>query len=216
MARCATEHIAIAADLCGSVVGKRTDIWEDRDLHPLACERISGKVADMQSKTDVILSPSGVRKRLLSHESAPRAESGGEIDLGRYSVLGYSSEDPNHPIEHLIDGRDGTFWASARPNITERIVVEFDRPQSVSYMIYEAQEYRTERTQEVRIETSSDGGGRYRQILVQEYTFSPSGATFQHEEQRLNLPPITHLRLTVVPDKRGAGVASLSSLRLFS
>lgn len=184
--------------------------------HPLAFERTSGKAADMQSETDILLSPSGVRKRLLAHEIAARADSAGEIDLARCSVLAYSSEDSKHPIENLIDGREDTFWASARPNTTERIVVEFDRPQSISCMIYDAQERSVERTQELRVETSSDGGNRYRQILVQEYTFSPSGATCQHEEHWLNLPPITHLRLTVVPDKRGAGVASLSSLRLFA
>ena len=47
-------------------------------------------------------------------------------------------------------------------------------------------------------------------------TFSPAGATFQREEQRLNLPPITHLRLTIVPDKHGSRPAKLNSLRLFA
>jgi hypothetical protein len=56
----------------------------------------------------------------------------------------------------------------------------------------------------------------YRQVLVQEYTFSPAGATFQREEQHLNLPPLTHLRLTIVPDKHGSGPAKLNSLRLVS
>jgi hypothetical protein len=51
---------------------------------------------------------------------------------------------------------------------------------------------------------------------VQEYTFSPQGATFQHEDLRLDLAAITHLRLTVVPNKGGSGVATLTSLRLFA
>ena len=64
---------------------------------------------------------------------------------------------------------------------------------------------------------SIPGRGRtYRQILVQEYTFSPDGATFQREVQRLNLPPISHLRLTILPDKNGSGRAKLNSLRLFA
>jgi len=53
-------------------------------------------------------------------------------------------------------------------------------------------------------------------VLVQEYTFSPAGATFQREVQRLNLPPMSHLRLTIVPDKNGSGPAKLNSLRLFA
>jgi hypothetical protein len=73
-----------------------------------------------------------------------------------------------------------------------------------------------ERTQEVRVEVSEDGGRTYRQILVQEYTFSPGGATYQREEQRLNLHQASHLRLTIVPNKNGSGTATLTSLRLFA
>jgi F5/8 type C domain len=174
----------------------------------------------MQSNTDSLSGSSGVRKRLLpKEEGATPAAPTGEIDIAAHAVLGYTSEDPDHPIENLIDGRygrGGTFWAGAKPNTTERIVVEFDQPQTVSYMIYEVEEYSCERTQEVRVEASSNGARSFRQVLVQEYTFSPAGATFQREEQRLNLPSITHLRLTIVPDKSGSGTAKLNSLRLFA
>src|SRR5438874_10685867 len=107
-------------------------------------------------------------------------------------------------------------WASARTNATERIVLEFDRPQQISCLVYEVEECRQERTQEVRVEVSSDHGRTYRQVLVQEYTFSPQGAIFQHEELRLELPAITHLSLTIVPNKSGSGIASLTALRLFA
>src|SRR5690349_19585355 len=68
----------------------------------------------------------------------------------------------------------------------------------------------------VRVEVSDDGGRRYRQILVQEYNFSPRGATYQRQEQRLDLPRVTHLRLTIVPNKRGSGTASLTAIGLFA
>src|SRR6202043_3615080 len=57
---------------------------------------------------------------------------------------------------------------------------------------------------------SEDGGRSYRQILVQEYNFSPGGATYQREEQRFNLHQVTHLRLTIVPNKSGSGKAKLT------
>ena len=41
-------------------------------------------------------------------------------------------------------------------------------------------------------------------------------ATFQREEQRVNLHRVTHLRLTIVPNKNGSGTASLTALRLFA
>jgi hypothetical protein len=52
--------------------------------------------------------------------------------------------------------------------------------------------------------------------LVQEHTFSPQGAIFQHEELRLELPAVTHLSLTIVPNKSGSGVATLTAIRLFA
>jgi len=173
----------------------------------------------MQSNTDSLSSSSGVRKRLLPQAGANPTALAGEIDIAGHAVLAYTSDDPDHPIENLIDGRygrGGTFWAGARPDTTECIVLEFDQPQNVSCLIYEVEECSCQRTQEVRVEVSSDGARNYRQVLVQEYTFSPAGATFQREEQRLNVPPITHLRLTIVPDKNGSGTAKLNSLRLIA
>ena len=160
-----------------------------------------------------------IRKRLMSEQGSTPPERPGEIDIASHATLVYSSEDPDHPLEHLIDGdcgRGATRWASARPNTTERIVLEFDRPQQISCLVYEVEECRQERTQEVRVEVSSDHGRTYRQVLVQEYTFSPQGAIFQHEELRLELPAITHLSLTIVPNKSGSGIASLTALRLFA
>jgi hypothetical protein len=60
-----------------------------------------------------------------------------------------------------------------------------NQPQTISRLVYEVEEALCERTQEVRVEVSADGARTYRQILVQEYNFSPRGATYQREEQRL-------------------------------
>ena len=87
---------------------------------------------------------------------------------------------------------------------------------SISRLVYEVEEAMRERTQEVRVEVSEDGGRTYRQILVQEYTFSPGGATYQREDQRFNLPQTSRLRLTIVPNKNGSGTATLTLLRLFA
>jgi hypothetical protein len=66
------------------------------------------------------------------------------------------------------------------------------------------------------VEDAADGGRAYRQVLAQDYTFSPLGAPFQHEDLSLDLPAITHRSLTIVPNKGGSGTASLTSLRLFA
>src|SRR5260370_12556771 len=95
---------------------------------------------------------SRIRKRLLSEQSSISPEGPGEIDVASHATLVYSSEDPDHPLEHVIDGhcgRGGTRWASARPNTTERIVLEFDHPQRISRLMYEVEECWQPRTQEV-------------------------------------------------------------------
>jgi hypothetical protein len=68
-------------------------------------------------------------------------------------------------------------------------VLELDQPQRISRLVYEVEEGSHERTQEVRVEASTDRGRTYRQVLVQDYTFSPHGTTFQHEDLRLEPPP---------------------------
>jgi hypothetical protein len=168
-----------------------------------------------QGMTDL----SRLRKRPLETDAATSARAAGEIDIVGCATIAYSSEDPAHPVEHMLDGRGGpgaTCWISARPDATEHIVIEFDRPQTISRLVYEVEETVRERTQEVRVEVSEDGGRSYRQILVQEYNFSPGGATYQREEQRFNLHQVTRLRLTIVPNKSGSGTATLTALRLFA
>jgi|SRR5580704_11669853 hypothetical protein len=161
-----------------------------------------------------------LRKRLIGEPRGSREpDRGDEIDIAASATIAYSSEDADHPIEFLIDahrGRGGTCWTSGHTNEIGRIVLEFDNPQPISSLVYEVEESGQERTQELCVAVSCDHGHSYRQVLVQEYTFSPEGATFQHEELRLDLPAVTHMCLTIVPNKGGSGMATLTSLRLFA
>ncbi len=162
---------------------------------------------------------SRLRKRPLEADAEANAGATGEIDIAGCATIAYSSEQRDHPVEHLLDGNSGpgaTRWISARPATIEHILVEFDRTQVISRLAYEVEEAERERTQEVRVEVSEDRGRTYRQILVQEYTFSPRGATYQREEQRFNLHPVSHLHLTIVPNKNGSGMATLTTLRLYA
>jgi len=163
--------------------------------------------------------PVRVRKRHLAKASAPSAPLPfREIDLAARATIQYSSEQPDHPIEHLLDGSSGrgaTRWISARANTTEVILSEFDQPEHITRMIFDVEESHVERTQQVTMDFSSDGGRTYRQGFVREYTFSPRGSTYQREDLILGLRGVTHLRLIVVPNKGGSGTATLTSLRLF-
>ena len=159
-----------------------------------------------------------MRKRLMSGETFRAAEHAGVGNIASLATFTCSSEHPDFPLEHLVDGRNGpggTRWASAQFDVTEYIQLEFDPVQRISRLIYEVEECAQERTQQVSVEVSNDHGKTYRHVLIQGYTFSPQGATFQHENLQLDLTAVTHLRLTVVPNKGGSGLATLTSLQLF-
>jgi len=166
--------------------------------------------------------PTGIAKRplaeLSARESGRRADSRAELDLAAGATIYYSSEDRAHPVEHMIDGSSGrgaSCWMAARRDTTEQIVLEFHEPTDISRMEFEVEEAQFERTQEVTAEYSVDGGKTYRRSFVQEYTFSPHGATYQRESLAMQVRGVTHLRLTIVPNKGGSGAATLTSLRLY-
>jgi hypothetical protein len=163
----------------------------------------------------------GIRKRLIEPLQAVCREPShhNELSVFECATIHFSSEDPAHPIENLFDGSAGSgssYWASARPDTTEVLLLEFDKPQRIAHITFEVEERRVERTQQVRAEFSTDGGTTFREAFIQEYTFSPRGATYECEGLSVDLRDVTHLRLTVVPNKSGSGTACLTSLRLFS
>jgi hypothetical protein len=162
--------------------------------------------------------PPRIRKRLLVSATAP-SDFDRALDLAAGASFEYSSEDPQHCLENILDdhvGPGGTYWSGARADSIERLVITFDTPQTLSRLVYEVEETQAERTQEVRVEVSEDADRTYRTVLNQEYAFSPRGATFQREDIRLQLATVTHVRLTIVPNKGGTGKATLTSLHLYS
>jgi hypothetical protein len=114
-----------------------------------------------------------------------------------------------------VRGPEGTRWTSTCPDTIERILGEFDQPQTISRFVYEVEETMQGvprrsawKCQRWRPEVSPNCGSRIQ--------FQSQGATFQREEQRVNLHGVTHLRLTIVPNKNGSDTASLTALRLFA
>src|SRR6266496_6513697 len=85
------------------------------------------------------------------------------LDVTSLATVDYSSEDPAHPVERILDdqfGPGGSYWAAAQADTTEQLVLAFDRPQSVKRLVYAVEEAEHQRTQEMHIEESTDGAGR--------------------------------------------------------
>jgi hypothetical protein len=114
-----------------------------------------------------------------------------------------TSEAADHPIDHAFDhhrGPGGSRWLAAEPG-EQVLILVFDTPQAISKIILEVEESEVSRTQELSVAVSCDGGQTYRELLRQEYTFSPPGTTFEHEEWTIAAEGVTHVQLVIKPDK---------------
>ena len=77
------------------------------------------------------------------------------------------------------------------------------------------QEDEQERTQEFVLRWSPDGGQSYREIVRQQYNFSPPEAAREVEDYDVDLGGVTALELKIVPDiSDGSARASLAQLRV--
>jgi hypothetical protein len=141
-----------------------------------------------------------LRQQLI--KSAP-ALMPGEINVVTAATVLVTSEDPEHPVDHAFDshrGLGGTRWIAGEPG-EQTVIVAFDAPEAVGRVILEVEEPEVVRTQELQLAISSDGGRTYRDVLRQEYNFSPPGTTFEREDWAVSAAGATHLRLQVKPDK---------------
>ena len=156
-----------------------------------------------------------LRKQLLQPVESHR--SGGEILIADTATVLVTSELPDHPIDYMCDGQRGpgsTRWIAEQPG-DQTIVLAFDTAQNINTVSLEIEEAEVSRTQEITLATSRDGGHTYRELLRQEFNFSPSGTTFEHEEWRVAAEGITNLRVWIRPDKGGKPCrASITSLVL--
>jgi hypothetical protein len=135
------------------------------------------------------------------------------LDLEPLAQVEITSEDANHPIESaLIPGR-GSGWRAARPG-EQTIRLLFDEPLKLRRIHLLFREDQHERTQEFALRWSPNHGQSYREIVRQQYNFSPLAATRETEDYSVDLNGVTVLELKISPDIRG-GSACGSLAELF-
>jgi hypothetical protein len=158
-----------------------------------------------------------LRKRILAEHPAEPVPTLDLWDIPSVATVFVTSEASAHPVDHLFDtsgGPGGSRWVAGTDG-EQTLILAFDRPQALRQVGIEAEELDRGRTQVVALALSDDGGRTYRERIRQEFNFSPSGATFERETWAVPADHVTHLRLTVRPDKGdGAGRASLTALTL--
>jgi len=156
-----------------------------------------------------------MRKRLITSipQDAPHLDEGW-LDLERAAVVEVTSEEKNYPVESALVEGEMRGWRAADSG-TQTIRLIFDQPQRLKRIALVFEETETERTQEFLLRWSGDGGHSFREIVRQQWNFSPPNAIREVEEYQVELSNVAVLELVIVPDiSRGSARASLKSLRV--
>lgn len=136
------------------------------------------------------------------------------LDLEHLAMVEVTSEDVSHPIESAILKGSGTGWRSGASG-TQAIRLLFDEPVRVRRVFLVFRETKSARTQEFVLRLSVDRGESYREVVRQQYTFSPPGTSEETENYRVEFDGLTELELQITPDISGGDArASLSKIRI--
>ena len=156
-----------------------------------------------------------MRKQTVGVDPAPFASPvDAWFDLERLARVEITSETPENPIEAALTPNRGEGWRASHPG-KQIIRLIFDSPLKISHIVLEFEENGQPRTQEFSLHWLSEGQQSPREILRQQFTFSPPGTTQEIEDYRVNLEDLKLLELEIIPDISSPDAyASLAQLRL--
>ena len=156
-----------------------------------------------------------MRRRLITAVSqvGPRTDQHW-FDLGSVATVEVTSETKDHPVEYALLLSETRGWRAAQPG-AQLIRLLFDHPLKVKRISLVFEETGNTRTQEFVLRWSSDLGRSFREIVRQQWNFSPPGTVQELEDYSVDLADLTVMELEIIPDKSGGEArASLESLRL--
>jgi hypothetical protein len=159
-----------------------------------------------------------MRKEIVGRRT-PEVRSQGNaewLELDSIAHVRITSEDPAFPIENAFDTspeRNELGWRAASPG-PQTITLSFDAPQRIRRIFLHFMERETERAHEFVLRYSS-ANETDREIVRQQWTFSPTGSTQEIEDYAVQLEAVTKLELVIDPDRgHGHCLATLNALRL--
>lgn len=155
-----------------------------------------------------------MRKRIVTTEAAVPQPPQDWLDLERAATVEVTSEDKDFPIESSLGIKPGQGWRAAQGG-AQTIRLIFDEPQTLKHISLVFQEKDMTRTQEFVLRASSNAGGPFREIVRQQWNFSTPTSTQEREDYHVDLPNVSTLELTIIPDIGGGPArASLKTFRL--
>jgi len=157
-----------------------------------------------------------MRKRLITPTAERLGTLGqGWLDLEREAVVEVTSEDEHFPIESAFRSGDTLGWRAATSG-QQTIRLIFDHPQRLKCVSLVFAEDEIGRTQEFVLRWSSDGGSTLKEIVRQQWNFSPPASTREVEQYQVDLHNVNVLELVIKPDiAGGVARASLKNLRVW-
>jgi CRISPR/Cas system Type II protein with McrA/HNH and RuvC-like nuclease domain len=136
------------------------------------------------------------------------------LDLEHLAQVEVSSETREHPIESALIEDSETAWQAASSG-EQTIRLIFDQPQSIKHIFLQFDEQEQSRTQEFVLLWRLDNEDFFREILRQQYHFSPPHSSQEIENYTVNLKQLKALELRIIPDiSGGEACAKLTRLQL--
>lgn len=136
------------------------------------------------------------------------------LDLTKIARAELTSEDPSYPIESALNPDGETGWRAAGSG-RQTLRLLLDEPLLIRHVHLEFHEDKRQRTQEFVLRCSFDSGRSWREIVRQQYNFSPPDSCREVEEYSVNLAGVTTLELGIIPEISGGDArASLTRLLL--
>ncbi len=156
-----------------------------------------------------------MRKQIVTPESQNASAVDQDwLDIDQLAKVELTSEDAAHPIEAALIPGNGSGWKAAQAG-EQAIRLVFDEVQRIRRIQLHIHEDQQARTQEFVLRWLEEGSQTYREIVRQQYNFSPPGMTDEFEDYTVDLNGVKVLELRIVPDISGGGtVASLTRLRI--
>ena len=134
-----------------------------------------------------------MRKRLIM-PTPERARTRGEgwLDVEHAAAVEVTSEDKDYPVESAFVSGDAQGWRAAAPG-SQTLRLVFDQPQKLRCISLAFEENEIARTQEFVLRWSPDGGNSVKEIVRQQWNFSPPESAREVEEYQVELLGVTVL-----------------------
>jgi hypothetical protein len=155
-----------------------------------------------------------MRKRLISNAGTDPSLAEGWLDLEHAALVEVTSEADEYPVEGALLPHPGRGWRAGTAG-TQIIRLLFDEPQAIRTIRLVFKEERDARTQEFLLRWLPHGTASWKDLVRQQWNFSPPQTTEEREEYEVDLASVAALELSISPDIGQQGIqASLERMQL--